>query len=175
MTDVSETHVAVLEIVRADYASLSTIIARIESYRDVMRAAALAFSTAAIGVAVTSKAVAPAFGALALVAFFGWGDVRFDYQYDVAHRRSRELEVLIQAYVTRLLETGRDLESDAQKRLDDLLAQYSFGSNLNVMRPSGRKVYRAKAHQPVNWSTGLYGALLTILICVVTLALIARD
>ncbi|MEA3078310.1 MAG: hypothetical protein QOF60_3218 [Actinomycetota bacterium] len=162
MTAPAESALTVVEIVRADYASLSSIIARIEGYRDVLRGATLTLWTAAMGLGVANHNGLAPLGATVLVPLLAWADLRFDYQYGVAHRRSRELEEIVQAYVTRVLESDRPLEDDAQEQLDDLLAQYSFGSNLNIIGPSARKVL-AKENRNVGWPTVLYSVLFFVL------------
>ncbi|HEY9565032.1 MAG TPA: hypothetical protein VIR30_14795 [Nocardioides sp.] len=167
MTPTSDPHVIALEIVRSDYTALSSIIGRIEGYRDVLRGATLTLWTAAMGLGIANKSGLAPLGASVLVVLLAWADLRLNYQYQVAHRRSRELEAIVQAYVARVLESGRLLEDDTEERLDDLLAQYSFGSNLNVMSPSARKVL-ATENRDVGWPTVLYSFLFLILVVMAT-------
>lgn len=151
-----------IEIVRADYSSLTAIIARIESYRDVLRGATLSLWAAAIGFGFANKSSIPPLVVILPIAVLAWADLRLDYQYAVAHRRSIELEKIIQAYVSRVLETGRTMESQAKEQLEDLLTQYTFGSNLNLMRPTAEKIVE-HADEKMSWPTILYFVLILAL------------
>lgn len=162
MTPINDSDATVVGIVRQDYESLSSIIGRIEGYRDVLRGVTLTLWTAAIGLGVASRSAMPLLGAAVLVALLAWADLRLGYQYGVAHRRSIELEAIVDSFVKRVLESGRLLEAEAQERLDDVLAQYQFGSNLNMMRPAARKVLVAR--EVMGWPTVLYALLIMMLV-----------
>lgn len=131
----------VMDIVREDYKSLSSVISRIEGYQDALRGVALTAWATALGVAFSNESTAPLIVAMPLMLLLGWNDMRLDYQYAVAHRRSYELEKVVQAYVDYMLEIGRPLQTEVEEKFQLLLDQYEFGSNLNLISPTVRKVF----------------------------------
>lgn len=170
MSEISNSNATVVGIAQKDYEGLSGLIARIENYRDVVRGGTLTLWMAALGLGVPHRYVVVLIGAIAFIIVMAWADLRLGFQYEVAHRRSLELEAIMQSYIRRLLETDGPLEARSQEQLEDCLAQYTFGSNLNIMRPGASRVLAWVNHR-VGWPTVVYTILLFVLYIAALLAL----
>jgi hypothetical protein len=132
---------------------VAAAISRLETNRDALRGISLTLTTAALAFA-SKSAFAPAAGAVAVVVLT-WGDLRLLYQHNVARRRSRKVEEVVQRYVAHIVEIGRPMEAPAERAVDDALRRYRYGSNLNLVSPTIRKVAR-EIRTGADWSVALY-------------------
>jgi hypothetical protein len=150
----------IIRLLEADHDATIAMIARLASVRDALIGLAFSATGILVGVAFSSDSWQLAAAGVPVVLLFALLEARNRFLHVVLQNRVSRLERRLQAYVDSLIERGRPLQAEAERRLLRELDGFEFGVGRSLRYPSTWKALGVAVRTP---SLYLYIALAVVL------------
>jgi len=138
----------VVRLLESDHDATIAMIARLAGVRDALIGLAFSATGILVGVAFSADSWQLAAAGVPVVLLFALLESRNRFLHVVLQNRVARLERRLQAYVVFLMERGRPLEDDAERRLQRELDGFEFGVGRSLRYPSFLKSLGVASKNP---------------------------
>lgn len=138
----------IIRLLESDHNATIAMISRLAGVRDALIGLAFSATGILVGVAFSSDSWQLAAAGIPVVLLFALLDARNRFLHVVLQNRVARMERRLQAYIVSLMERGRPLEADAERRLQRELDGFEFGVGRSLRYPSTWKALGVASKNP---------------------------